>query len=98
LTAINQYFIHAEICENWRVMKLIRLSGNNRNGLTLESGAVEMYNRFVRLAREEGGNASRELFERLLRDEERHLNRLEAQISQISEMGYERYLSQQIPG
>jgi bacterioferritin len=55
-----------------------------------------MYNRFGQLAREEGDNASRELFERLLRDEEGHVDWLEAQVHQIKELGYERYLSQQI--
>ena len=48
------------------------------------------------VAREEGDNASRELFERLLKDEEEHVDWLEAQMHQINEMGYERYLSQQI--
>ena len=55
-----------------------------------------MYNRCVQLARDEGDNASRELFERLLRDEEGHVDWLEAQLYQISEISYERYLSQQI--
>jgi bacterioferritin len=64
--------------------------------LKLEVNAVAMYNRFVQLAREEGDNASRELFERLLKDEEGHVDWLEAQVYQIQEMGYERYLSQQI--
>jgi bacterioferritin len=48
------------------------------------------------LAREEGDNASRDLFERLLKEEEGHVDWLEAQVYQIQEMGYERYLSQQI--
>ena len=55
-----------------------------------------MYNRFVQLAREEQDNASRELFERLLKDEEGHVDWLEAQVHQMKELGYERYLSQQI--
>jgi bacterioferritin len=67
-----------------------------QNDLKLEVNAVAMYNRHVALAREEGDNASRELFERLLRDEEEHVDWLEAQTHQIKEMGYERYLSQQI--
>ena len=48
------------------------------------------------MARDEGDNASRELFERLLKDEEEHVDWLEAQMYQIEEIGYERYLSQQI--
>jgi bacterioferritin len=55
-----------------------------------------MYNRCVRLAREEGDNASRELFERILREEEGHIDWLEAQVHQMGELGYERYLSQQV--
>ena len=49
-----------------------------------------------KIAREEGDNSSRELFEKLLKDEEEHVDWLEAQVHQIKEMGYERYLSQQI--
>ena len=64
--------------------------------LKLEISAVEMYNRAIQVCRDGGDNASRELFERLLKDEEAHVDWLEAQIHQIGEMGYERYLSQQI--
>ena len=55
-----------------------------------------MYNRHVELARQEGDNASRELFEKLLRDEEEHVDWLEAQLHQIEEIGYQRYLARQI--
>jgi bacterioferritin len=64
--------------------------------LKLEVDAVAMYNRYVALARDEGDNASRELFERLLKDEEAHVDWLEAQVHQMRELGYERYLSQQL--
>ena len=33
------------------------------------------------------------LFERILKEEEQHVDWLEAQIHQIQEMGYERYLT-----
>lgn len=136
LTAINQYFLHAEMCENWHYKKLgdfikkqsidemkhaeeliermlfldatpnltqpLQLTvGKNvkaqlESDLGLEVSAVGLYNRAVQTARDEGDNASRELFERLLKDEEEHVDWLEAQLHQIEEIGYERYLSQQI--
>jgi bacterioferritin len=136
LTAINQYFLHAEMCENWHYSKLgdfirkqsidemkhaeqiierilfldgtpsmtelMQLNvGQNvkdqlASDLKLELAAVVQYNRAVALARDAGDNASRELFERLLKDEEEHVDWLEAQLHQIKEIGYERYLSQQI--
>src|SRR5436305_14598659 len=64
--------------------------------LALEVSAVKLYNDAVKTAQEHGDNASRELFERLLKDEEEHVDWLEAQLHQIGEIGYERYLTQQI--
>lgn len=136
LTAISQYFLHAEMCENWKYDKLgdyikkqsidemkhaealierilfldgtpnmtellqINIGKNVKeqisSDLKLELDAVEMYNSAVRIAQEEGDNASRELFEKLLKNEEEHVDWLEAQLHQMEEMGYERYLSQQI--
>jgi bacterioferritin len=136
LTAINQYFLHAEMCENWHYEKLghfikkqsidemkhaealierilfldgaptltdpIQLTvGRNvkeqiESDLKLEIDAVGMYNAAIQTCRQEGDNASAELFERLLKDEEEHVDWLEAQQHLIDEIGYERYLSQQI--
>jgi bacterioferritin len=64
--------------------------------LHLEVDAVGMYNRAVQTCRDAGDNASAELFEGLLKDEEEHVDWLEAQLHLIGEIGYERYLSQQI--
>ncbi len=136
LLAINQYFLHAEMCENWRYDRLgdyikkqsidemkhaealierilfldaspsltepMQLTvGKNvkeqiESDLKLEIEAVAMYNRSAKLAAEEGDNASRELFVKLLKDEEEHVDWLEAQMYLIHELGYERYLTQQM--
>ncbi|HZP16999.1 MAG TPA: bacterioferritin [Terriglobales bacterium] len=136
LTAINQYFLHAEMCENWHYSKLgdfikkqsidemkhaeelierilfldatpnltepMRLNVGKsvkaqlESDLQLETSAVALYNKAIQTAQQHGDNASRELFERLLKDEEEHVDWLEAQLHQIAEIGYERYLSQQI--
>ena len=136
LLAINQYFLHAEMCENWGYERLagyikkqsigemkhaeelierilfldatpamtepMKLTiGRNvreqlQSDLDLETNAVKMYNEAIKIARDAADNASRELFDKLLADEEEHVDWLEAQMHMINEMGYERYLSQQI--
>jgi bacterioferritin len=137
LTAINQYFLHAEMCHNWGyhrlgayirkqsidemkhaeklIERLLFLDatpkmeymdlkvGQNVKGqleadLKLETNAVEMYNKAIQISREAGDDVSRELFSLLLKDEEEHVDWLEAQLHQIKEMGYERYLSNQAEG
>jgi len=67
-----------------------------QSDLKLEINAVAQYNNAIKVAAEAGDNASRVLFERLLKDEEEHVDWIEAQLHQIQEIGYERYLSQQI--
>jgi len=137
LTAINQYFLHAEMCENWGYHKLseyikkqsigemkhaevlieriLFLDGSPsmqpleltvggtitamlQNDLDLELSAVKQYNDAVAIATNEGDNGSRDLLVQLLKDEEDHVDFLEAQLHQIKEVGYERYLAQQIGG
>ena len=134
LTAINQYFVHAEMCENWGYEKLAKyikkqsidemkhaetlmerilfldgtpsmeplalsIGSNVRamieSDLKLEIGAVAMYNEAVKIASDEKDNGSRDLFVGLLKDEEEHVDWLEAQAHQIKELGYERYLTMQ---
>jgi bacterioferritin len=135
LTAINQYFLHAEMCENWgyhRLSDLIKkqsigemkhaehlmerilfldgtpsmmplelkvggsVKGMIESDLALELGAVRQYNDAIAIATKEGDNGSRDLFVELLKDEEEHVDFLEAQMHQIKEIGYERYLAQQV--
>ena len=136
LTAISQYFLHAEMCENWgyhRIGKLIKkqsidemkhaeqvierilfLEGTPSLGvglslkvgptvkeqlesdLGLEVEAVAQYNAAIRTCVEEADNTSRELFERFLKDEEKHVDFLEAELHVIQEAGIENYLAQQI--
>ncbi|HZQ96572.1 MAG TPA: bacterioferritin [Candidatus Sulfotelmatobacter sp.] len=135
LTAINQYFLHAEMCENWGYRKLSEyikkqslgemkhaealmerilfldstpsmmpldlkvggtVKGMLESDLALEVGAVKQYNDAVAIATKEGDNGSRDLLVKLLKDEEEHVDFLEAQLHQIKELGYERYLSMQM--
>jgi len=65
------------------------------NDLALELNAVKQYNAAVQIATQEKDNGSRDLLVKLLKDEEDHVDWLEAQLHQIKEVGYERYLSMQ---
>jgi bacterioferritin len=137
LTAINQYFIHAEMCHNWGYHKLgsyirkqaidemkhaevlieriLFLDGTPKMeyldlnigqsvkdqieaDLKLEVNAVAMYNKAIQISRDALDDASRELFAKLLKDEEQHVDWLEAQLHLIKEIGYERYLANQAEG
>lgn len=136
LTAINQYFLHAEMMENWGYLRLAKITrkesieemqhaeklierilylegapnlselfplriGMNlkqqlENDLQVEYEAVPRLNKAIQAAVEAGDNGSRELFEKILVDEEHHVDFLEAQLHIIGEAGYENYLAQQI--
>ena len=136
LTAINQYIVHAEMCDNWGYQKLggymkklsieemkhaealieriLFLDGTPRmtetmalnigpnvkaqieNDLKLEIAAVAMYNKSAKKAAELADNASRELFIKLLKDEEGHVDWAETQLFQIKELGLDNYLAQQL--
>jgi bacterioferritin len=61
-----------------------------------EAGAVKAYNDGIRLAVEVGDNGSRELLESILKDEEVHIDWLEAQLEQIKQMGLQNYLVEQV--
>ncbi|MBM3727328.1 MAG: bacterioferritin [Acidobacteria bacterium] len=134
LTAINQYFLHAEMCDNWGYKRLashtkresieemrhaealierilyldgapqmdslfpLRIGANVKqqleNDLALECEAIPRLNKAINAAVKAGDNGSRDLFEKILVDEEQHVDYLEAQLHMIKEMGYANYLAQ----
>jgi len=138
LTAVNQYFIHAMMCANWRYKRLAEhtrkesieemqhaqqlierilyfdgapnmqkymkinvgrtVPEQHQFDLQLEKEAVARLNKGIELCRAKDDNGSRALLETILRDEEEHVDWLEAQLQQIQDMGVQNYLAQQIEG
>ena len=72
------------------------VEAQHKNDLAAEIGAVKAYNDGIRLAVEAGDNGTRELLESILKDEEEHVDWLEAQLDQIEQMGIQNYLVEQI--
>lgn len=64
--------------------------------LALEIAAVARLNDSIALAVAVKDNATRDLLERILVDEQEHIDWLEAQLTQIAQMGIENYLSVQV--
>lgn len=136
LTGINQYFVHAKMCENWGYEALYRaiwdeslgemkhadriierilflegvpnMSGYDKilvgstvkqqleNDLSLETAALAILKPGIKTCLEAGDDASRELLEHIIVDEEHHVDWIEAQLHKIKEVTYENYLAQQI--
>jgi bacterioferritin len=67
-----------------------------KNDLAAEAQAIKDYNEDIKLARELGDNGTRKLLQSILRDEEDHLDWLETQLEQISQIGIQNYLMEQI--
>jgi bacterioferritin len=65
-------------------------------GLADETDAVQQYNRSAKVCREAGDAGSQDLFEKMIQDEERHGDFLEAQLHSIKEIGVAAYLAQQL--
>lgn len=61
-----------------------------------EQGAIKDYNDDIRFAVEQGDNGTRELLESILKDEESHIDWIEAQLDQIEHIGIQNYLVEQI--
>jgi len=136
LTAINQYMVHAEMCDNWKYKKLdetiqkraiaemkhaekliarilflegIPVVSNlnkifigaevpkmHENDRAAEADAIRGYNETIRLAVEVGDNGTRDLLQSILKEEEDHIDWIEAQLEQIKQTGPQNYLVEQI--
>jgi bacterioferritin len=68
----------------------------HENDLALEFDAVDRLNKAIASAVAAGDNGSRELFESILKDEEGHVDFLEAQLTMIEQMGLPNYLMTQV--
>ena len=135
LTAVNQYMVHAEMCDNWRYERLhkvireraivemrhaeklierilflegrpvvsnlnkIAIGGEvpamHQNDHAAEEGAIRGYNETIRLADEVKDSGTRDLLISILKEEEGHIDWIEAQFDQIKQMGPQNYLSEQ---
>jgi len=61
-----------------------------------EQDAVRQYNEAAKVCVEARDEGTKALFERMIRDEERHADFLESQLHAIKEMGVANYLAQQV--
>jgi bacterioferritin len=136
LTAVNQYMVHSEMCNNWGyghlhekiekraidemkhaeklIARIIFLEGMPKvsvlnkisigkdvqtqiqNDHMAEGDAIKQYNAAVQQALELSDNGTREILDSILKDEEDHIDWLEAQFDQINQMGIQNYLSEQV--
>src|SRR4051812_9373485 len=136
LTAVNQYFLHAKLCQHWgyhrlnekvrkesieemkhadelieRILFLEGLPNLQRYAkinvgqtvpeqfqldLQVEYEAVKRLNDGIEACRAAGDNGTREMLEKMLREEEQHADWLETQQETIKQIGLERYLSEQL--
>ena len=136
LTAVNQYMVHAEMCENWGYDKLgqtiqkraveemkhaEKLIGRILflDGIpvvselrkmhigadvpkmfaadhVLESGAIKSYNADIALCGEARDFATREILEKILNDEDKHIDDIEEVQDEVTQMGIQVFLSTQL--
>ena len=136
LGAINQYMVHAEMCEDWNydvlggaikkrsitemihaeklIERILFLEGRpivsklgpikigadvpkmHTHDHDAELDAVAKYNESIQVAADAGDHATKVLLESILKEEEDHVDWIEAQLSQIEQMGLQQYLAEQI--
>lgn len=136
LTAVNQYMVHAEMCESWgygklgeiiqkraieemkHAEKLIgrilfldgipivselrkmhigpdvpKMFGSDHN---LERAAIKAYNSAIQVCGTARDFATREVLEKILNDEDKHIDGIEEVQDQIEQMGVQVFLSTQV--
>jgi bacterioferritin len=138
LTAVNQYWLHARLCENWgyeRLWKKVReesleemkhadelierilyldgmpnlqklgkisvgesVSEQFKLDLDVEYEAVKRFNEGIEACRNKGDNGTRAMLEKMLADEEKHVDWLEEQQRLVDDIGEPAYLAEQIKG
>ena len=135
LTAINQFFLHAEMCRNWGyerlcekirarsvdemkdaeefVQHILYLEGKpsmTQGKLTVGESVTDQFQADLKLEtdmlnrlRESithctkvGDYTTRSILERMIKDEERHIDWIETQIHTIKQVGLQNYLTEQI--
>jgi bacterioferritin len=67
-----------------------------KNDRQAEDDAIAAYNETISLAAEVNDHGTRDLLTEILKDEEEHLDWIEAQLEQIEQMGLQNYLVEQI--
>ncbi len=136
LTAVNQYMVHAEMCDNWGygkldetiqkraidemkhaeklIARILFLEGipivsklneihigsdvpkmfaNDHNA---EADAIKSYNAGILVCGEARDFATREILESILKDEDAHIDKIEAVQDEINHMGVQIFLSTQV--
>lgn len=134
LTAINQYFLHAKMQQNWGLTKLAAHTRNEsidemrhaeeltdrilfleglpnyqrlftlnigqtvreqlQSDLAIEQGVVDRLRPGIAMCREKGDMTSANLFERILADEEHHIDYIETNLELMDRLGEQLYLAQ----
>jgi bacterioferritin len=135
LTAINQYMVHSEMCDNWGYQKLHKTIEKRAiqemkhaesligrilflEGIPVvselkkvfigdevpkmlefdrkaEFEAIKAYNAAIKLAGEAGDFATRELLEKILQDEDQHIDEIEELMDQVKQMTLPIFLTTQ---
>ena len=136
LTAINQYMVHSEMCDDWGYEKLHKsiekraidemkhaekligrilflegtpivskyneifigtdVSEMYENDHVAEADTIKSYNSAIALCGEARDYATRDILEAILKDEDAHIDNIEAIQDEIKQMGIQVFLSMQL--